>query len=351
VIGGGALETPALVVDLDRVERNITSLQAYCDEHGLALRPHVKTHKLPQLALAQLEAGAVGIACQKVGEAEVMAAAGIGDILLTFPILGGRKADRLAALAGTARIAVVADSPQVADDVSRAATAAGVEIGLLVDCDTGFGRTGVQTPQAAGALASYAAGLPGLRVRGLATYPSVPESGPWLEEARDGLQGRGIDAGWISGGGTPGARATHEVPVVTELRAGTYVYGDRACVADGSVALEDCALHILATVVSTPTVDRAVVDAGSKALSSDHAAGTTGFGYLLEHPEAEIVKLSEEHGWVDVSRCDPRPELGDVVTILPNHCCVAVNLFDEVIVHRAGTVEEVWPVAARGRSR
>jgi D-serine deaminase-like pyridoxal phosphate-dependent protein len=222
---------------------------------------------------------------------------------------------------------------------------------MLVDCDTGFGRTGVQTPQAAGELAAYAAGLPGLRVRGLATYPTTRESGAWLEMACDELTRRGLDVDWVSGGGTPGARATHEVPVVTELRAGTYVYGDRACVADGSVALEDCALYILTTIVSRPTADRAIVDAGSKALSSDYATATTGFGYLLEHPEAEIVKLSEEHGWVDVSRCDPRPELGDVVTILPNHCCAAVNLFDEVVVHRGGVVEDVWPVAARGRSR
>jgi D-serine deaminase-like pyridoxal phosphate-dependent protein len=353
VIGGGALETPALAVDLDRVDRNIASLQAYCDEHGLALRPHVKTHKLPQLMEAQIEAGAVGIACQKVGEAEVMVAAGARDVLLTFPLVGGRKTERLVALAHDRELAVAAcvDSREGVDDLSRSARAAGVEVEVLVDCDTGYGRTGVQTPAAAAELAAYADGRPGLRVRGLATYPTVSASGPWLEQARDALLAAGADAGWVSGGGTPGARATHELPVVTELRAGTYVYGDRACAADGSVPLDACALHVVATVVSRPTGDRAIVDAGSKALSSDPAAGVTGFGLLLEHPEAEIVKLSEEHGWVDVSRCDPRPSVGDVVTILPNHACAAVNLYDEVVVHRAGVVEGTWRVDARGRSR
>lgn len=351
MIAGGELETPTLVVDLDRVERNIASLQRYCDDHGLKLRPHVKTHKLPQLARAQVAAGAVGIACQKVGEAEVMAEAGLDDILVTFPIVGGRKAERLAALARDVRISALADSPEVLAGLSLAADTAGVEIDVLVDCDTGFGRTGVQTPRAATELARQAAALPGLRLRGLATYPTVAACGPWLEEARDELLRTGLEIDWVSGGGTPGARTTHEVAVVTELRAGTYVYGDRACAADGSVPLESCALHVVATVVSRPTPERAIVDAGSKALTSDLAAGVTGYGFLLEHPEAEIVKLSEEHGWVDVGRCARPPEIGELVTILPNHACAAVNLYDEIVVHRSGVVADVWPVAARGRSR
>ncbi len=345
------LETPALVVDLDRVDRNIAAMQAYCDTHGLAFRPHVKTHKLPQLARAQVEAGAVGIACQKLGEAEVMVEAGLEDLLVTFPLLGRRKAERLAELAQAARVGVLADSPQVVEDLSRALAATGAEADVLVDCDTGYGRTGVQTPVAAAELAVHAATLPGLRLRGLATYPTTAASGPWLREARERIERAGHEVDWVSGGGTPSARATHEVGEVTEIRAGTYVYGDRACAADGSVPLEHCALHVVATVVSRPTPERAIVDAGSKALSSDPALGAEGFGFVLEHPEAAIVKLSEEHGWVDVSRCPRRPELGEVVTILPNHACVAVNLFDAVAVHRTGEVLDTWPVAARGRSR
>jgi D-serine deaminase-like pyridoxal phosphate-dependent protein len=345
------LETPALVVDLDRVERNIASLQAYCDEHGLRLRPHVKTHKLPRLAHAQVDAGAAGIACQKLGEAEVMAAAGLGDVMVTYPLLGTGKTGRLAALAREVRVTVLADSEAVADGLSRALAEAGAEADLLVDCDTGFGRTGVQTPADAVALALHAAALPGLRVRGLATYPTTPASGPWLREAVDGMERAGLEVDWVSGGGTPGARRTHEVDTVTELRAGTYVYGDRACAADGSVPLEDCALHVVATVVSRPAPGRAIVDAGSKTLTSDPAAGVTGHGRLLEHPEAEIVRLSEEHGWVDVSRCAAQPAVGDVVTILPNHACTAVNLSDTVVAHRGGTVVDTWPVVARGLSR
>ncbi|HJU48904.1 MAG TPA: alanine racemase [Gaiellaceae bacterium] len=339
------------MADLDRVERNITGLQAYCDQHGLALRPHVKTHKLPQLAAAQMRAGAAGIACQKLGEAEVMAAAGLTDILVTYPLLGDRKARRLAALATSLRMSVVADSEDVLHALSPALASAGAEVDVLIDCDTGFGRTGVQTPDAAAVLATHASELPGLRVRGLATYPTTPASGPWLREARERMERAGLEVDWVSGGGTPAARSTHEVSEVTELRAGTYVYGDRACVADGSVPQDACALHVVATVVSRPAPGRAIVDAGSKALTSDLAAGLEGYGAILEHPEARLTRLSEEHGWLDVGRCARPPAVGDVVTILPNHACAAVNLYDEIVVHRGGEVEGTWAVAARGRSR
>jgi D-serine deaminase-like pyridoxal phosphate-dependent protein len=345
------LDTPVLVVDLDRVEHNVRRLQAYCDEHGLALRPHVKTHKLPQLAQLQLDAGAAGLACQKLGEAEVMADAGFDDLLVTFPVLGPAKTERLAALARRARIGVAADSEAVADGISRSVAAVGAEVVVLVDCDTGYGRTGVQSPAAAVELARHVAGLPGLRFGGLATYPSTPATAGWLREAVEAVERAGLEVERVSGGGTPLAYRTHELGIVTELRAGTYVYGDRACAANGSVPLDDCALHVVATVVSRPTLDRAIVDAGSKALTSDLAAGADGYGRLLEHPEADIVQLSEEHGWLDVSRCARPPELGEVVTILPNHACAATNLYDEVVVHRSGEVLDTWPVAARGLLR
>jgi D-serine deaminase-like pyridoxal phosphate-dependent protein len=345
------LDTPSVVVDLDRVERNITSMQSYCDAHGLRLRPHVKTHKLPQLAQRQLAAGAAGIACQKLGEAEVMVDAGCDDVLITFPLIGADKARRLAALAARATLSVFVDSTEVADGLVPALAATGATVDVLVDCDTGYGRTGVQTPRAAAELAEHVAALPGLWFRGLATYPTTATSGQWLEEARAEIEARGLSVDWVSGGGTPTARSTHEVAAITEIRVGTYVFGDRACAADGSVPLEDCALHVVATVVSRPARDRAIVDAGSKALTSDLAAGVDGYGLLLEHPEAAIVRLSEEHGWVDVSGCPSPPVVGDVVTILPNHACPVVNLADEVVVHRSGVVEGVWPVAARGRSR
>jgi D-serine deaminase-like pyridoxal phosphate-dependent protein len=347
------LETPVLTVEIDRVERNIASLQRYCDEHGLALRPHTKTHKLPQIARLQVDAGAHGITCQKLGEAEVMADAGFDDIMVTYPLVGRGKAERLAALAGRVRMSVVGDSNAVAEGLSQVLGAGDVSVDFLVECDTGFGRTGVQSPEEAAALAERVATLPGLRFAGLMTYPSLPEGGPWLREAREAVERRGIEVESVSGGGTPLARRTHELGVVTELRAGTYVYGDRTCVALRCMELDDCAVHVVATVVSRPTSDRAIVDAGSKALTSDPVAakGEDGFGYLLEHPEAVVYRLNEEHGYVDVSRCDPKPNVGDVVRILPNHVCVAVNLQDEIVVSRDGTVVDTWPIAARGKVR
>ena len=185
------------------------------------------------------------------------------------------------------------------------------------------------------------------------TYPSLPPSGPWLREARERVEERGLEVPSVSGGGTPRARFTHELGVITELRAGTYVYGDRTCIAQECMTLDDCAAHVLATVVSRPTAERAILDTGSKALSSDPVSveGVGGFGYLLEHPEAVVYALNEEHGYVDVSRCDPKPRVGDVVRVLPNHVCVAVNLHDDVVVHRSGEVVDTWSVAARGKIR
>ena len=345
------LETPVLIADLDAIERNVARMQAYCDEHGVALRPHIKTHKLPELARLQLEAGAVGITCQKLGEAEVMADAGIDDILLSFPLVGEAKAERLAALAARVKMTVVGDSAVVAEGLSPVLARHGVEVDFLVECDTGLGRTGVQSPEEAAELAELVDGLEGLRFAGLMTYPSLPETAPWLQAAREAVEARGLSGGRVSGGGTPTAERTHELDVVDELRVGTYIYGDRACIADGSVPLEDCALRVVATVVSRPTRERAIIDAGSKTLTTDLAIGATGHGLLVEHPEAEVYALNEEHGYVDVSRCEPPPEIGDRVTIVPNHACTTANMHDEIVMHRGGEIVETLPTAARGKVR
>jgi D-serine deaminase-like pyridoxal phosphate-dependent protein len=345
------LETPVLTADLDAIERNISRMQAYCDEHGVELRPHIKTHKLPELARLQLEAGAVGITCQKLGEAEVMAEAGIEDILLSFPLVGSAKAERLAALAGRVKMTVVGDSAAVAEGLSPVLARQGVEVDFLVECDTGLGRTGVQSPEEAAALAELVDGLEGLRFAGLMTYPSLPETAPWLLAAREAIEARGLTVERVSGGGTPTAERTHELGVVDELRVGTYIYGDRACIANGSVPLDDCALRVVATVVSRPTRERAIIDAGSKTLTSDLAVDATGLGLLVEYPDAEVYALNEEHGYVDVSRCEPAPEIGDRVTIVPNHACTTANMHDEIVLHRGGEVVETLPTAARGKVR
>lgn len=348
-----SLDTPAPTVDLDAVERNIRRMQGYCDEHGLDFRPHIKTHKLPAIAHMQVRAGAVGIACQKLGEAEVMEAAGLRDILVTFPLVGASKAERLAALAGEATLSAVGDSETVARGLSAALAREGVEVGFLVECDTGFRRTGVQTPAAAAELAALVDSLPGLRFEGLMTYPTVAESGPWLRAAREAIEARGLRVNRVSAGGTPTFFTNHDVGEVTEVRAGTYVYGDRSCIANGSVPLEDCALRIRAMVVSRPTADRAIFDCGSKTLTNDPAeeASGGGHGLVVEYPEARVYALSEEHGHVDVSAYRRGPEVGEVVTIVPNHACGCTNLHDEVVVHRGGRVVGVWPVAARGKIR
>jgi len=346
-----ALETPFPTVDLDTVERNIAAMQRYCDAHGLALRAHFKAHKLPEIARMQLAAGAVGVCCQKLGEAEVLVGAGVvTDLLIAYPLIGGRKAARLTELATQGAVAVGADSEAVARELSAALAARGATAGFLVDCDTGFGRTGVQAPEDAVRLAALVTELPGLRFRGLMTHPTPPGGAAWLRAARDLLEARGLAVECVSGGGTPGATRAHESGVLTELRVGNYVFGDRRGIAAGHVHLDDCALRVRTTVVSTPTRSRAIVDAGSKTLAGDGAADGN-YGLIVEHPDAVIYELSEEHGHIDVSQCNPPPALGEVVTIVPNHACATVNLHDAVALHRGADDVRFARVAARGAVR
>jgi D-serine deaminase-like pyridoxal phosphate-dependent protein len=342
------LDTPVAVVDLDRLEANVARLQAYLSRHGIANRPHIKTHKIPAFAQLQLAMGAVGITCQKLGEAEVMADAGIVDIFLPYNLVGAPKLERLAALARRARLSVTADSAPVVQGLAAALAAAGLELPVLVECDTGGGRCGVQTPAEAAELALLIARSPGLRFGGLMTYPVGDETEAFLAAACSRIGALGLPVERVSGGGTPQMWRAHETPSLTEYRAGTYVYGDRYILRSGAMGLDECAMHVLASVVSRPTATRGVIDAGSKALSSD-LLGLEGYGALLEYPEAKIVALSEEHGTVDFSACARRPEVGERVTVLPNHCCVVSNLFDSIVGVRRGAVEAVWPVAARGR--
>ncbi len=346
------LETPVPVIDLDRVERNLQSMQNYCDRHGLKLRPHIKTHKLPLLARRQMELGAVGITCQKLGEAEVMADAGLDDILISYPLIGPAKALRLAGLARRAHMGVAVDSGMALDTAAAAAAASGAEIGILVEFESGANRVGVGTVAEALALARRAAGTPGLRFDGLMTYPLGPAAAGFVAAARDAFAAAGVPIRTVSGGGTPTAWTAHETAGLTELRVGTYVYHDRATVAAGAAALDDCALHVVATVVSRPTPDRAVIDAGSKTLSSDLVAPEAGRGYglLLDYPDAVIVRLNEEHGTVDLSGSARKPALGERLRILPNHVCVVSNLHDSVAMVRDDRVVDAVAVAARGRT-
>jgi D-serine deaminase-like pyridoxal phosphate-dependent protein len=341
------LDTPVAVVDLDILEANIARLQATLDRHGIASRPHIKTHKIPEIAHMQLRAGALGITCQKLGEAEIMARAGIGDIFLPYNLLGAAKLERLVRLARRASISVTADSQTVARGLSAAAQGAGLILPVLVECDTGGRRCGVQSPQAAADLARRIARSPGLRFGGLMTHPCPEGAGAFLRRAIDLLEAEGVPVERVSGGGTAGMWEAHSVESLTEYRAGTYVYGDRYTLKSGAMQLADCAFTVIATVVSRPTPERGILDAGSKTLSSA-PMGEAGYGLILEYPEAKVYSLSEEHGVVDFAGCAQRPEVGERVTVLPNHVCVVSNLFNEVVGLRGGEVEVVWPVACRG---
>jgi D-serine deaminase-like pyridoxal phosphate-dependent protein len=341
------LETPVPVVDIDRMEANIARLQAYLDDHQIANRPHIKTHKIPAIAKMQMDAGAIGITCQKVSEAEVMADAGFDDIFLPYNIIGEAKLKRLMALAARIKISVTTDSAFTARGLSNTAMLADLPLLVLIECDTGGGRCGVQSPQEAAELARLIGSLPNLRFGGLMTYPSNEQLDDFVRETRSLLKDDHLPIKCVSGGGTPTMWEAHTHPELTEHRAGIYVYGDRLTLRSGAVTLDTCALRIITTVVSRPTQDRGILDAGSKTLSSDlHML--EGYGYICEYPEAKIYALTEEHGHVDFSGCARKPEIGERVSVIPNHCCVVTNLFDEFIGMRNEQVEETWQVAARG---
>jgi D-serine deaminase-like pyridoxal phosphate-dependent protein len=341
------LETPVAVVDLDKVAANIARLQHYLDEHGIANRPHIKTHKIPELAHMQLNAGARGVTCQKIGEAEVMAQAGIRDILITYNIIGEAKLERLMRLARRAEVSVTADSDFTVRGLAAAARRAGVELPVLVEFDTGGRRCGVQSPAAAAELAQIIARSSGLRFGGLMAFPCNENTTPFIRETKVLLKEQGIAVNCVSGGGSPRMWQAHTYTGVTEYRAGTYIYGDRKLVDSGAMSVADCALTVITTVVSRPTAERGILDGGSKTFSSD-LLGLEGHGLILEYPAARIYGQSEEHGHVDFSACERKPELGERLTVIPNHCCVVSNLFNQIVGVRHHRVEVIWPVAARG---
>ncbi|MXN46716.1 D-TA family PLP-dependent enzyme [Shinella kummerowiae] len=345
------IATPMPVVDEERLAANIHRAQAYFDAHGKAFRPHIKTHKTVGVAEAQRAAGAIGINCQKVSEAEIFADAGFEDILITYNILGAAKMRGLRELHDRVpRLSVVADSEMTVAGLASAFEAAR-PLTVLVECDTGGKRCGVQTPEAAARLAERITASPTLRFGGILTYPAPGSAAAveaFLVATMALLAGKGIDCPVRSSGGSPDLYQAHLVPSATEHRAGTYVYNDRSMVRAGHCTRADLAMHILATVVSRPTEDRAVLDAGSKALTSD-LLGFSDYGEIAGFEAARIVSLSEEHAVVDISECRDRfPAIGSVVRIVPNHTCVVSNLFDRMVFHRDGIVTRVEDVAARG---
>lgn len=344
------LETPVPVVDMDRLEANITRLQSYLDEHKINNRPHIKTHKIPAIARMQMDAGAVGITSQKISEAEVMANAGFDDIFIPYNVIGESKLKRLMSLAERIKVSVTADSAFTVQGLSRAAQQAGLKLEVLVECDMGAHRCGVQSPQEAAELARLIASLPGLHFGGLMTYPNNENLDGFVRETRSLLKDDHLSIERVSGGGTPCMWEAHTHPELTEHRPGIYVYGDRLTMRSGAVTMDTIALKIYATIVSRPTADRGIMDAGSKTLSMD-LHSLDGYGYICEYPEAKIYQLSEEHGHIDFSACARKPEIGEHLSIIPNHCCTVTSLFDEVVGARGDQVEVTWKVTARSTVR
>jgi D-serine deaminase-like pyridoxal phosphate-dependent protein len=358
----GELETPALVVDLDRVEANIARVAAYAREHGLAVVPHAKTHKTEAIARLQLGAGAAGLTVAKSAEAEAFAAHDLGPLLVHYPIYGEAKARRLAEVAGSVGLTVALDSLEVAEPLAAAMARRGVTADVLIEVDVGLHRTGT-TAERAVALARAVDGLRGLRFAGLSGYPGHARDAPdgqaaafarvdgQLRALRAALQDAGLTCERVSGGSTSTAlRAAGSA--LTEIRPGTYVFLDRA---DGRGDIwqpEDIALHVHATVVSTAVPGRMVLDAGSKTLSeAGPAPGLTGAAALADAPEVEVLYLNEEHAVCDISRSERAWAVGDRVRVVPNHACTCVNLHARLYGARGDQVVEELELIARGAVR
>lgn len=341
------LETPVATIDVDKLYKNIGGFQSYLDHHQIANRPHIKTHKIPDIARMQIDAGAVGITCQTLGEAEVMARAGIEDIFLPYNLIGEQKLARLMSLSRLVRVSVTADSNVVVDGLSVAAEKEGIVLPVLVEFDTGGKRCGVQSPREATTLAQIISNSSSLHFGGLMTYPCNDTTDAFVQETKDLLSSDNIVINRVSVGASSQMWNANTHREITEYRAGMYIYGDRYLIAAGSMQLEDCAFHVISTVVSRPTHNRGILDAGSKTLASD-MKGLHGHGLIVEYPMASIYQLSEEHGHVDFASCKRKPKIGDRITVIPNHCCAVNNLFQKVLGLRHGKVEAVWNVEARG---
>ena len=351
------VETPVAVIDLDRLEANLTELQSYVDEHGIELWPHTKTHKSPEIGRRQLELGAGGLTVAKTGEAQVFQEAGATAILVHYPPFGQDKWDRLAdVVASGVDLTVAVDSAAPAAGLAETLARRGLKATLLVELDVGLHRTGQTTAAGALAVAQELSRLPAVEVAGISCYPGhlrpedpqlhsrLGDVDALLRETRDAFLAAGLRCDRISGGSTPTRFFTHET-CVTELRSGTYALLDRN---DGPD--ERCALWVEVTVISDAVPDQVIVDAGSKTFTEDdHPDG--GHGSVLGRPGADFAHINEEHGYIDVRALADRPAVGEHLQIVPNHACGCMNLHDGVLAVRDGIVDHVIIVAARGLVR
>ncbi len=361
------LETPAALVDVDRMRANLQAAGEYCRRWHIAYRPHAKSHKSAGLGREQMRVGAVGLTVATPREAEVMATVA-DDLLLAYSPFGETKLTRLLALPDRVRLSVALDSSEALGGLASEARRRGRDVGVLIEADVGLGRVGLQTVDQVVRLAAEAANTDGVRYRGIMLYPGhirvpVAEQGPLLralgeriQELLVALEVSGLGPEIVSGGSTPTFFRSHEVPGVTEVRPGTGIFNDRTTALLGACGWTDCAYSVLATVVSTSVPGQAVVDAGSKALAKEEVRATfqdpsiaAGYGCVLDQPEIRVSALSEEHGVIDLRRTPWRPRPGDLVRIVPNHVCVSVNLSERLWQVRGEEVLGRWEVSARGR--
>ena len=356
------LETPVPIVDLDRLAANLDRMATYAALHSISLRPHVKTHKSTRIAADQIRLGATGLTCATPRELEVMSEV-TNDLLLAYPPIGVARLERLMRLPPDVQLTVALDSPAALGQLAAAARVSGREVKVYIEVDLGMHRVGAQSPDDVVALARLVRDHPPLRYAGIAFYPGhirepVSDQGAALDRltsdlaaVTQALERAHLRARVVSGGSTPAAWRMHEVPGVTEVRPGTYVYNDRTTAEIGACAWEDCALTVLATVVSTAVPGQAVIDAGTKALGREPVRGAAGegFGVLMGHPELTVSRMSEEHGIIDLGDSTWKPEVGEQVRVIPNHVCIVVHLNDIVHGVRDTVVETSWPVSARGR--
>jgi D-serine deaminase-like pyridoxal phosphate-dependent protein len=354
-------ETPAVVIDLATVKRNIAKAHGYAREHGVSIRPHTKTHKSIFMGKLQIENGAGGLTVAKAGEAEVMINSS-NDLLIAYPAFDMGRCDRIARLARDHRIRVGLDSTFAASGMGEAAQRAGSTIGILVDLDVGLHRTGLQTPQEALELAQTVAKTTGLRLDGIMCYPGHLKCSPeeqikdlrridaLLEETIDLWRKSGLNASVVSGGSTPALYQSHHVKSFTEIRPGTYIYNDVNTLSGGFCTMDECAARVVCTVISEAVPGKFVIDAGSKTLTSDRCSvnpDSAGHGRIVEFPRARISRLTEEHGEVEINGGE-KPRLGQQVHVIPNHICPCINLHNRFWLRDEQGKLLSMPVDARG---
>lgn len=357
------LDTPAVIVDRDKMEQNLRQMAGHCKKYSIGLRPHIKTHKCPEIARMQLDSGALGLAVAKVGEAEVMVETGCKDIQIAYPVFGRQKLERLMPLTKKTAITVSLDSIEIAEGISQKAQDFGCIINILIEVDVGFHRCGIPVNAGIVEFARKVATLPNLNLKGLMIYPGHIWFGPnhkesdWdtvktnLKTIRKFFQDAKLPLDVVSTGGTPNSRRTQELEGITETRVGTYPFLDMNYVDGAGYPHNNCSLTVMVTVVSSSVPDVAIIDGGAKTFAGDGSilGPNGGFGYVVDDPDLKFIKMNEEHGFLDISKTSRHIQIGDRLRIIPNHVCTTINMHNQIFGYRGERVEVEWKVAARGK--